>query len=162
MVIKSYTNAFEKGKKIPFRFDMWGSDEDILGFDTSPEMKKASHLLERAGDMVAEDTLPLKKMEASCAIRCFDKVRDIWNMSTNEKRLIMSCVEKCEEPMEQVGDVLEEERNKMLESTTSCLERCREDDESCANQCISSTLTDVRVNDMISRVRAKILAYKYS
>ncbi len=141
---------------------MFGSEEDLLGFDTSPEMRRASELLGKAGDTVAEDTLPLKKLEASCALRCFEKVRDIWGMTANEKKFVMECVESCEDPMERVGDVLEEERNKMLESTANCLERCREDDDSCANQCISSTLTDTRVNEMIARVRSKILAYKYS
>jgi hypothetical protein len=141
---------------------MWESGDDILDFETSPEIRRASELLSRAGDQVAEDTLPLKKLEATCALKCFDKVRDLWSMSSSEKRSVMECVEKCEEPMERIADVLEDERNKMLETTTNCLERCREDDEVCAGKCLSSTLTTDRIDSMVERVRAKILAYKYS
>jgi hypothetical protein len=141
---------------------MFDSDEDMLGLDISTEMRKAMDLLGKAADSVAEDTLPLRKLEASCALRCFEKVRDVWRMSADEKKFVMECVDKCEAPMISVGDLFDDERNSMLKSTSNCLERCKEDDESCANRCISSTLTENRLNEMVTRVRSKILAYKYS
>lgn len=141
---------------------MFEAEDDILDYNVSPEMSRASELLAKAGDSVAEDTLPMKKIEANCALRCFESVRDVWSMSMSEKRTVMECVEKCEEPMERIAGVLEEERNRMLDLTSNCLERCREDDEVCASSCISSTLTSERIDAMVARVRAQILGYKYS
>lgn len=141
---------------------MWNDHDDVLDLDTSPEMKQAAGLLSKAGDAVAEDSLPLKKLEALCSLRCFDNIRDHWNMSDSEKSTTLSCIEKCEEPMESIGDVIEGERNRMLESTTNCLERCRDDDEICANRCIKMSISESSINAMISRVRARIIGYKYS
>ena len=141
---------------------MWNDSDDILELDTTPEMKQAAELLNRAGDAVAEDSLPLKKLEALCSLRCFDNIRDHWNMSAVEKSKTLACIEKCEEPMESIGDVIEDERNRMLESTTNCLERCRDDDEICANRCITQSISQSSIDSMISRVRARIIGYKYS
>jgi hypothetical protein len=141
---------------------MWNESDDLLDLDTSPEMMKAAELLENAGDSVVADTLPLKRLEALCATKCFDKIRDPWNMSVPEKNAAMDCVERCEEPMESIGTLLEEERNKILESATDCLERCRENDEACANQCIKHSITPARMDSMMSRIRSRILGYKYS
>jgi len=141
---------------------MFTDSDDILDLETTPEMKQAAELLEKAGDSVAEDSLPLKKLEALCSLRCFDKIRDHWNMSTTEKHGVLGCIEKCEEPMESIGNVIEDERNKMLESTTNCLERCRDDDEICANRCITQSISQSSVQSMVDRVRARIIGYKYS
>lgn len=141
---------------------MYPTDEDLLDLNVSPEVSRASELLAQAGETLAEDALPLKKLEATCALRCFESVRDIWNMSSSTKRFVSECVEKCEEPMERVGEVLERERDSMLEATATCLERCPENDEACANRCISTTLSADRMESMISRVRSTIVGYKYS
>ena len=141
---------------------MWESTEEFLDLDTSPELRAASELLSKAGDAIAEESLPLKKLEATCALKCFEKIRDIWSMSAADKSTVMACVERCEEPMDNIGMVLEEERNRMLEGTTNCLEKCGDDDDMCANRCISQTLTSNTIEGMVSRVRAKILAYKYA
>ena len=141
---------------------MWGNDSDILDLHGTPEMKNASDLLSKAGEDLALDTLPLKQMEAACATKCFEKVRDAWNLSLGEKATILECIERCEEPLETVGELLEEERLRMIETTSNCLESCREEDEACANRCISSTITQKSVSSMIDRVRSRILSYKYS
>jgi hypothetical protein len=141
---------------------MWESTEDFLDIDSSPELREAADLLAKAGDSIAEESLPLKKLEATCALKCFEKIRDIWSMSAPEKLAVVECVERCEEPMEAIGAVLEEERNRMLEATTNCLEKCSDDDDMCANRCISQTLPSTTVVGMVSRVRAKILAFKYA
>ena len=141
---------------------MWGDDSDILDLHGSPEMRRASEMLSQAGDALALDTLPLKNKEATCSTKCFEKVRDVWNMSSEEKLNVLGCVEKCEEPLEHIGELLDEERVRIIESTSECLEKCREDDESCANRCVSSSITQERVDSMIDRVRARILSYKYS
>ena len=141
---------------------MWHESDDILDMDSSPEMMQAADLLSKAGDAVAEDTLPLKKLEALCSLRCFDRIRAHWTMSNSEKQTVLSCIEKCEEPMESIGEVIENERNRMLESTTECLERCKEDDEICANRCITQSISHKSVQSMIDRVRARIVGYKYS
>ena len=141
---------------------MWNDSDDFLDLDASPEMQKASELLEQAGDAVVAETLPLKRLEALCVMKCFDKVRDPWSMSVSDKNTAMACVEKCEEPMESIGALLEDERNKILEATTDCLERCRENDEACANQCIKQSITPERVDSLVGRIRSRILGYKYS
>lgn len=140
---------------------MWEDDDDFLELETSPEMKAAAKMLEEAGETVAGDTLPLKKIEALCNLRCFDRISDPWNMTSSDKRATLDCVEKCEEPMEAIGAVIEDERNKMLEGTTSCLERCGEDDEACANRCITQSFSASRVDQMMDRVRARIRSFRY-
>jgi hypothetical protein len=141
---------------------MWNDSDDVLDLDTTPEMKEAAHLLNQAGDEVAEDTLPLKKLEALCSLRCFDKIKDHWSMSAVEKKSVVDCIEKCEEPMESIGEVLENERNRLLEVTTDCLERCRDNDEICANKCITQSISNATIQSMLARVRARIVGYKYS
>lgn len=141
---------------------MWGDDSDILDLHSTPELKRATELLSQAGEDLALDTLPLKLKEATCATRCFEKVRDYWNMSLVEKTSVFQCVEKCEEPLESIGEVLEDERARMIEATGECLEKCKEGDESCANRCISSTITEARIASMGERIRAQILSFKYS
>jgi hypothetical protein len=49
----------------------------------------------------------------------------------------------------------------MLEGTTSCLERCGEDDEACANRCITQSFSASRVDQMMDRVRARIRSFRY-
>ena len=141
---------------------MFGDSEDFLDLEMSPELKAASNLLSRAADMVAEESLPLKKIESTCALKCFEKIRDVWSMSLSDKSNVMACVERCEEPMDSIATFLEEERNRMLDKTTSCLERCGDDDEICANRCVADTLTSDRIDGMVERVKAKILAFKYT
>ena len=140
---------------------MWDDTEDVLDLETSPEMQAAAEILSKAGETVAMETLPLKKAEAMCLLKCFDRIRDPWALSTKEKQETLSCIEQCEEPMETIGAVIEDERNKMLEMTTSCLERCNDNDESCANRCISQTISENRVNQMMERVRARIFSFRY-
>jgi hypothetical protein len=140
---------------------MWDDEEDLLELETSPELKAAAKMLEQAGESVASDSLPLKKIEALCNLRCFDRITDPWNMTISEKRTALDCVEKCEEPMDTIGDVIEDERNKMLEATTSCLERCGENDEACANRCITQSFSPARVDQMMQRVRARIMSFRY-
>lgn len=135
--------------------------DDILDIDLSPEMRDASELLSNAGETVALDSLPLKRLEAMCSTKCFDRIRDPWSISSQEASGVLGCIEKCEKPMEAVGEIIEEERNKMLESTTFCMERCREDDDVCANKCIRDTISSMRVNQMLDRVRAKIQSFRY-
>lgn len=135
--------------------------EDVLDIDMSPEMRDASELLGKAGEAVATESLPLKRLEAMCSVKCFDKVRDPWSMSSTEASNVLSCIEKCEEPMEKIGYVIEEERNKMLERTTMCLEQCKENDDACANRCVSETISSFRVDEMISRVRSRIQGFRY-
>ena len=140
---------------------MWNDDDDILELETTPEMRAAAEMLAKAGEAVAEDTLPLKKIEALCNLKCFDNIRDPWNMDQSSKKAVLECVEKCEQPMEAIGAVIEDERNKMLEATTSCLERCGEDDEACANRCITQSFSSTRLDQMMDRVRQRILSFRY-
>ena len=141
---------------------MWDSSDDVLDLDTTPEMKRAAELLTQAGETIAMDLLPLKRLEALCSVKCFDKIRDPWGMSSGDKSAVMACTERCEEPLEAIGMLMEDERNKMLDGTTSCLERCRDEDEVCANRCITESISSGNIQSMISRVRARITGYKYS
>ena len=141
---------------------MWDNDSnDILGLDVTPEMKVASDLLLKGAEAIAGYALPLKHMESTCALKCFASVRDHWNMSITDRARVMSCIEKCEEPMEIVGEFIETERLKVIDSATSCLERCNEDDEICANKCISDSITSDRIDGMVSRIRSKIDSFRY-
>jgi hypothetical protein len=140
---------------------MWDGSDDILDLETTPEMHAAAELLSKAGETVAMETLPLKKAEALCSMKCFNRIDDPWSLSVQEKEEILRCIEKCEEPMEIIGEVIEDERNKMLEMTTSCLERCNDNDESCANRCISQTISAGRINQMMERVRTRISSFRY-
>jgi len=140
---------------------MWDDSDDVLDLDTTPEMRAAADLLSRAGESVAEDTLPLKKAEALCSLKCFDKIDDAWSMHQSQKNDVLGCIEKCEEPMETIGAVIEDERNKMLEMTTTCLERCNDNDEDCANRCITQTISRTRVDQMMDRVRSRIFSFRY-
>jgi hypothetical protein len=140
---------------------MWDDEDDVLELETTPEMKAAAEMLAKAGEEVAEDTLPLKKMEALCNFKCFDRIKDPWTMGRSEKRAVLDCVEKCEQPMETIGAVIEDERNKMLEATTSCLERCGEEDEACANRCITQSFSPARLDQMMDRVRSRIMSFRY-
>lgn len=135
--------------------------DDVLDIDLSPEIRDAGELLSQAGETVALDSLPLKRLEAMCSVKCFDRVKDPWSMPSTESSSVLNCIEKCEQPMEAIGEVIEEERNKMLESTTFCMERCKEDDEVCANRCIRDTISSMRVGQMLDRVRSRISAFRY-
>ncbi len=141
---------------------MFDDNDDVLNLDASPELLAASRMLEKAGMDVAEDILPLKKLEATCALRCFERIKDVWSMTKSDRETVMSCIEKCEEPMEAIGELIEDERSKMLESATRCLEQCGADDENCASACISGSPTQDRINTMLQRVRSRIHNYRYS
>ena len=140
---------------------MWEDEDDVLDLESSPEMKAAAEMLARVGETVAEDTLPLKQMESLCNLKCFDRIKDVWSMSQSDKRSVLECVEKCEEPLETIGAVIEDERNKMLEATTNCLERCSEDDEACANRCITQSFSQPRLDQLMNRVRSRIMSFRY-
>ena len=140
---------------------MWEASDDILDLDSTPEMRAASDLLLKAAESIAEYSVPLKKVESACATSCFDGVKDHWNMPRSQLTTVMSCIEKCEEPMEAVGVVVDDERNKIVEATTNCLERCSEEDEVCGSRCITSTISQDRVQNMVDRVRSRIDRFRY-
>ena len=140
---------------------MFGDSEDILGLETTPEMRAASDLLMKSAEAIAGYSLPLKKAESTCALKCFSSIHDHWNMSTAEKTKVMDCIERCEEPMEMVVDMVETERSSLIEAAVTCLERCEENDEACANKCITQCLTIERVDSMVDRVRAKIDSFRF-
>ena len=140
---------------------MWGADsDDILDLEVSPEIKHAASVLEKAGEQIALDSLPLKRLEALCGMKCFRDIQDVWNMSSSKKRDTLACVEQCEAPMEALGEVIESERDKILEGATSCVESCPPNDENCMNRCIGSSLSQPAVNSMLDRVRSSIQGYR--